>query len=382
MVREDGFYDAGEGAAGIQVQIIGQSSPQPVIIETMAAGGYQTLLDPGQYQVKFLKGDLLLSSRNFAIDSQKPANIKIDLNLDQLIPSVLPNLLKVTGNLALSITPGQPSGSGVNEFGVFAVDDALGKIGNLLPGQDGYILAALGRSQNVLATLGGGFFDPSYSRQVAWPSGQLLRFVMTKNETLQEAKTALEAGKTPSALILQESSSLTDGILNLTDGSGNVLLKTTIAPQPQTIGNALQNPSEIMDLSGVNNIIAKFTVKSDAYYKNEVGFYAVDDALTGRIGTLNPGDSGYGAEAIRRSVIKLNSTSGSVVEVTKPLTGNAFLAPYLVADGAQTYFAYVGANSDRVDHIRLLGDNTFGFEDMAGGGDRDFNDVVLGVKFG
>jgi uncharacterized protein YkwD len=513
---QDNFYDAGEGAAGIQVQVTKQDVTQPVITETMAAGGYQTLLDPGQYQLRFLKGDLLLGSRSFAIDAQQPANVKIDLKLDQptisiadaskiegqsgsqdlsltvslsspsletvtvdygtvgqtalagedfastsgkltfnpgetsknilvsitgdttienaetlavqltgatnaainkisgigtilnddilavpVIPAVPPvppvipalppiplpvptdllNLLKVTSNLALNFTPGQSAGSSVNEFGVFAVDDALGKIGNLLPGQDGYTLAALGRSQNVLSTLGGNFFDPNYSRQVAVQPGQLLRFVMTKNETLAEAKAALEAGKIPSALILKESSKLTDGVLNLTDSSDNVVLKTTIAPQQQIISNALQNPSEIMDLSGVAGVNAKLTVKSDAYYKNEVGFYTVDDAITGRIGTLNPGDSGYAEEAIRRSVIKVNSTSGSVVEMAKQLTGSVFLAPYLVANGSQTYFAYLGANSDRVDHIRLLGDNTFGFEDLAGGGDRDFNDVVLGVKF-
>lgn len=39
------------------------------------------------------------------------------------------------------------------------------------------------------------------------------------------------------------------------------------------------------------------------------------------------------------------------------------------------------ANPDRVDHIRLLGDNRFGFEDLFGGGDRDFNDIVVQVKF-
>ncbi|HEY9599504.1 MAG TPA: DUF4114 domain-containing protein [Cyanophyceae cyanobacterium] len=41
------------------------------------------------------------------------------------------------------------------------------------------------------------------------------------------------------------------------------------------------------------------------------------------------------------------------------------------------YFAYLGANPDGVDHIRLLGDNTFGFEDLYGGGDQDFNDMVF-----
>ncbi len=45
-----------------------------------------------------------------------------------------------------------------------------------------------------------------------------------------------------------------------------------------------------------------------------------------------------------------------------------------------TYFAYLGANSDRAEHIRLLGDNIWGFEDLPNSGDRDFNDVVIKVK--
>jgi hypothetical protein len=34
-------------------------------------------------------------------------------------------------------------------------------------------------------------------------------------------------------------------------------------------------------------------------------------------------------------------------------------------------------NSDKVDHIRLLGNNLWGFEDLTGGGDRDYNDMIV-----
>ena len=33
--------------------------------------------------------------------------------------------------------------------------------------------------------------------------------------------------------------------------------------------------------------------------------------------------------------------------------------------------------TDKVDHFRLLGDNKFGVEDLYGGGDRDYNDIVF-----
>jgi hypothetical protein len=45
------------------------------------------------------------------------------------------------------------------------------------------------------------------------------------------------------------------------------------------------------------------------------------------------------------------------------------------------YTLYSLGNSDKTDHIRLLGDNTFGFEDLAGGGDKDFNDVIVKATF-
>lgn len=36
--------------------------------------------------------------------------------------------------------------------------------------------------------------------------------------------------------------------------------------------------------------------------------------------------------------------------------------------------------SDQVDHIRLLENNTFGFEDLPNGGDKDYNNVIVQVN--
>ena len=47
------------------------------------------------------------------------------------------------------------------------------------------------------------------------------------------------------------------------------------------------------------------------------------------------------------------------------------------ANSIHAYFNYLGANPDKVDHFRLLGSNSFGVEDLYGGGDRDFNDIVV-----
>lgn len=45
------------------------------------------------------------------------------------------------------------------------------------------------------------------------------------------------------------------------------------------------------------------------------------------------------------------------------------------------YFSYIEANFDGVDRVRLLGDNSWGFEDLPQGGDMDFNDIVIQASF-
>ncbi|NJR69961.1 MAG: DUF4114 domain-containing protein [Synechococcales cyanobacterium CRU_2_2] len=70
------------------------------------------------------------------------------------------------------------------------------------------------------------------------------------------------------------------------------------------------------------------------------------------------------------------------------------LAAFLVVDGTvgqlldgdrsndpSLYFTHIGANGDGADHVRLIGDNTFGFEDLVGGGDLDFDDIIVKATF-
>ncbi|MEH2391356.1 MAG: DUF4114 domain-containing protein [Nostoc sp.] len=44
------------------------------------------------------------------------------------------------------------------------------------------------------------------------------------------------------------------------------------------------------------------------------------------------------------------------------------------------YFAFLSANSDQVDHIRLLENNPFGFKDLPNGGDKDYYNVIVQVN--
>jgi hypothetical protein len=46
------------------------------------------------------------------------------------------------------------------------------------------------------------------------------------------------------------------------------------------------------------------------------------------------------------------------------------------AENLSVFFPYLGANPGGVNHIPLLANNVFGFEDQVGGGDLDYNDMM------
>ena len=55
------------------------------------------------------------------------------------------------------------------------------------------------------------------------------------------------------------------------------------------------------------------------------------------------------------------------------------LAPDAQMGGDGTNFAFAAATMDGIEHVLTLGRNGFGFEDLRGGGDRDFNDLVISL---
>jgi hypothetical protein len=70
------------------------------------------------------------------------------------------------------------------------------------------------------------------------------------------------------------------------------------------------------------------------------------------------------------------------------MQGGSLYAPILMSNvtssnptGEHIFTPFSLDNTDRTDHVRLLGNNTFGFEDMFNGGDKDFNDVVVQASF-
>ena len=137
-----------------------------------------------------------------------------------------------------------------------------------------------------------------------------------------------------------------------------------------------------------------------AHYRNELAIYPVDDS-TGRIGNLKPGDRGYAAAALtspgRQLIFTQKQGTGAVKEVTLPsgaeygfiLVQNSSLSRLLTHNPKVSaklrpyaFFSFSSANVDHTGHVRRSSNGLYDFEDQTGGGDRDFNDLILRVKYG
>ncbi|MEM7553252.1 MAG: DUF4114 domain-containing protein [Cyanobacteria bacterium P01_A01_bin.84] len=142
-------------------------------------------------------------------------------------------------------------------------------------------------------------------------------------------------------------------------------------------------------------------IKSDAAYKNHVGYYrvvneqgAVRDPLSNEI--INPDEEGYARTAMMQRIegISLDKDTGFL---SSEVDGGSMIAPYLIANGTAeeflsknstnqagngplAYFSFLGSNTDGKQHIKQTGNNQINFEDMYGGGDMDFNDLTLKVN--
>jgi len=310
----------------------------------------------------------------------------------------------------------------VNEVGVFVVDDASGKINGLSVGDAGYSKAALDRAKVIFSTIANkpaGFDAGNLTSLLEFTSGANLRFYLVKNSSTEDA---LKSSNFSNVLFSSNS------ILNITDlGSGSftfgwedgsgtndfkdIILKVLATDDAFTLGTSQQGKSqggELIDLrftSGLSadtkSVKADFIVNREAAFNNFVGFYNVADVNGGidtngdGIADITTGQSGYIQAAIRNRVsgIDLTVNNQGTASFTGVFNPNSIFAPFIIVNGTPdllldnntandpaVYFPFLGSNSDGVDHIRMLGSNVFGFEDLPNGGDRDFNDIIVKVS--
>jgi Domain of unknown function (DUF4347)/FG-GAP-like repeat/Domain of unknown function (DUF4114)/FG-GAP repeat len=294
----------------------------------------------------------------------------------------------------------------VNELGVFVVDDATGKINGIAPGAEGYAKAALERSQvifSAIAKLPNGF-NTNLESFLKFNSGENIRFFSVRNSSVSDVL----SGKTSFADVVFATATnfktqdLGDEGFSIGLEDFKIKIKTTEQQLPLGIGLQGKSQGEVIDLRQVTSQVkAEFTVNREAIFNNFVGFYQIADE-NGGIDTngdgtvdLRAGDAGYTQAAIngRLAGIDLTVSNQGTATFSGTFKPGSLFAPFIIANGRPeaildsnasndpaVYFPFLGANSSNADHIRLLGNNTFGFEDLPGGGDKDYNDVIVKVN--
>ncbi|MGB3298108.1 MAG: DUF4114 domain-containing protein [Phormidesmis sp.] len=172
------------------------------------------------------------------------------------------------------------------------------------------------------------------------------------------------------------------------------------SPLGVNLQQVAQAESELIDLRNVAGTVnATFEVYREADFNNEVGFFKIED-ITGQVldaqgNLLGVGDEGYIRAAMQQQVaLSLTSTNNRTSIYSAVVAGGQLLSSFIVSNGSvaelldsdtsndpAVYFTHIGANSDRFDHIRSIGDNMFAFEDTTNGGDQDFNDLIVKASF-
>ena len=144
---------------------------------------------------------------------------------------------------------------------------------------------------------------------------------------------------------------------------------------------------------GGSNETAIVRVRQDGQDTLSLTFYRVDD-LSGTINGLHPGDAGYQA-AVQSRAYQLSSGATSLggpgygnFEQGDLMHVNAgdLIAMQLTNNShGNTYSAFAQANEtvngQHVAHLWNYGLNTWGWEDTFGGGDHDYNDLVVQLDF-
>ncbi|WP_250565987.1 DUF4114 domain-containing protein, partial [Adonisia turfae] len=390
---------------------------------------------PADSHVSLPENDHVLEPLTFFSDvvSEDPLIAAADVNSSQIIPtsdvpesdtltgitdgslladntSAIGDLFVVSGNAGETITLRfqwtYQDAKLNNEIGVFAID-ADGKVNGVAPGDTGFAKAALN----------------SPSRQVLFPHGQ---------QTGAWKELSFKAGDRLAFYLVQDSSTA-DWLAHNPDnkgGQGPTAFFSLDGANPdgvdhvrsQSFGEDIQrfawedlwgggdqdfNDAVLLvskagvQIPGDIGQFATLTVdllSQSAGFRNEMGFFLVDDA-EGHIGNLKPGSQGYAVAALsqanRQVVFARGQNAGSVSQYQIP--AGKFLGWYLIQDATTTefltqnpynrldggpiaFFSHPGANPDGLSHVHFQAANEMVWEDMTGGGDRDYNDLIFSYE--
>ncbi|WP_341882309.1 leucine-rich repeat protein [Synechococcus sp. UW140] len=233
----------------------------------------------------------------------------------------------------------------------------------------------------------------SFQRDINLINGQKLVFFEVVDNTLEAL---IKTGSLNSSFRSLDVNKMTDS--RAYAGKGGSSINLNLSTDFLNIGELISShmgDAPIFDFSSLagKTLTGDVLIAREASYDSSIGFYklersdgAVRDSLTNSL--ILPGEAGYAAAALRST--NLFSGFGSLAtsnRTNKSSDLEAFkdvglLAPFArVANTGETYFSFSAANSDGLSHFRVLGSGVLGLEDIKGGGDRDYDDLIVGFNF-
>lgn len=158
----------------------------------------------------------------------------------------------------------------------------------------------------------------------------------------------------------------------------------------------ISNPDPITQYLDSRNADTDLTVTGTIYrsaaYNNTVGFYRIvntsGDVVDEGGNVYSPGDLNYKDVALS-AFNRLTDTNANLklddnktVDFDFTISKGELFAQFLAVNGSaidnsEVYFAYAQANSDKQQHVTELSPFTWGWEDLPGLGDKDYNDAIV-----
>ncbi len=157
-------------------------------------------------------------------------------------------------------------------------------------------------------------------------------------------------------------------------------------------GVTVARPVAVAETVGdANDQSAVVRVRQNGADATSLMLYKVDD-LSGHIDGVAPGDPAYAAKAAARALLFADGSAqlsspgyGNYTEAEVHHVNHGDLIAMALTNGGQTYWGFADANETTggapVTHLWSYGLNTFGFEDTYGGGDHDYNDLIVLLDF-
>lgn len=309
-----------------------------------------------------------------------------------VVATLDPNQLDIEAGLVISATLETRANSVLSIYYVVLDKSELGDVDeifsdlDLLKSRSNVLFSSLETEDVTLPE------DMMFNRSLNLVNGQAIRFFQVDNAELSELKSSLDA-----RLSIIDTSDLIEGhrgvVLSSESGPSFLLELMDKEQSLNSLIGSMQDKAPILDFSyftEATRISGELVLSREAAFDALTGFYRVLDQEgsvlhSNGVDVLKPGHQEYASMALHSDniigpVSNLAVDDRAISRRTFSLSESSYLAPYSIVNGIQ-YFGFAAANIDGINHFRVLGENTFGLEDMLGGGDLDFDDHVFKLYF-